>query len=239
VIPSNTGLIDAITDLAIDRWERPLDINAVTSEHTTGNGPLVYEEGRNPAEPITSLGTSGGLQVFFDQVGGLQILEEPDPAEAPPAWEFIEGEAGTTLLSGLARRTSTEGVYNGVVATGEATDADTVPVRGEWWDYNPASPTYVFSFGRRPRRFASPLLTTTAMCTAAARKIGLASLGLTDAIQFPSLVVPGLDVSDVVYVRRPVQFVDDYHVLDQLSIQLRAAGAMTVQTRSIHTEQVA
>jgi hypothetical protein len=237
-IPGNTNLIAAITELAEDRWERTLAINAVTSEHTTGTGPTVYEEGGNPADSLTSLATSGGLQVFFDQVGELTILEEPDPTEAPPAWEFVEGQDGTTLLSGLTRRTITEGVYNGVIATGENGDPDVAPVRGEWWDYNPASPTYVYSFGRRPRRFASPLLTTTAQATSAARKIGLASLGLTDGIQFPSLVVPGLDVGDVAYVRRPVQFVDDYHVLDQLTMQLRAQGSMSCQTRSVQVESL-
>lgn len=238
VISSSTNLIDAMVDMAEDRWERPLDVNAVSSGHTTGTGPTVYEEGGNPADSLTSLATSGGLQVFFDQIGRFTILEEPDPSETPAAWEFIEGQYGTALLSGLSRRTNTEGVYNGVIATGESSDPDVPPVRGEWWDYNPASPTYVFTFGRRPRRYASPLLTTTAMCTSAARKIGLASLGLTDAIQFPSLVIPGLDISDVVYVRRPVQFVDDYHVLDQLSFQLRATGSMNVQTRSVQTEAV-
>jgi hypothetical protein len=238
VISANTNLIAAITDMAEDRWERPLSVNAVTSEHTTGTTVTAYEEGGNPAEALQNLGTSGGLQVFFDQVGELQIADEPDPSEAPPAWRFVEGERGTTLLSGLARRTITEGVYNGVVAVGESSDGTVPPVRGEWWDYNPASPTYVFSFGRRPRRYASPLLSTTAQATSAARKIGLASLGLTDGIQYPSLVVPGLDVSDVIYVRRPVQYVDDTHVLDQLSFQLRATGSMNVQTRSVQVESL-
>jgi hypothetical protein len=233
-----TNVVDAIVDLFTDRWGRPLEVNAVTTEHTTGESQIVYEEGGNPADAGVQLGASAGLQVFFNQVGVLTILEEPDPTEMPPAWRFVEGEAGTTLLSGLARRTVTEGVYNGVVATGESTD-DTPPVRGEWWDYNPASPTYVLSFGRRPRRYSSPLLKTTAQATSAARKIGLASLGLTDAIQFPSLVVPGLDVGDVAYVRRPVQFVDDHHVLDHLSFQLRAQGSMNVQTRSVERESLA
>lgn len=233
-----TNVVDAIIDLATDRWERPLEVNAVSTEHTTGQSQIVYEEGTGPADPLLSLGTSAGLQVFFDPVGTLTIIEEPDPGDASPAWRFVEGEQGTALLSGLTRRTITEGVYNGVVATGESTD-DTPPVRGEWWDYNPSSPTYVYSFGRRPRRYASPLLKTTAQATSAARKIGLASLGFADAIQFPALAVPGLDVGDVVYVNRPVQFVDDQHTLDQISLQLRATGSMNIQTRTVRRESLA
>jgi hypothetical protein len=231
-----TNTATAILDLAQDRWGRDLDANFVSSEDTTPT--LLFEEGSDPSVALGTLATSGGFQVYFDQVGTIRLSPEPDLFGAVVAWRFVEGERGSTMLSGLARRTITEGAYNGVVATGEANDL-AAPVRGEWWDENPGSPTYIHTFGRRPRRYSSPLLTTDAQCASAARKIGLAGLGLTDAIQFPSLVIPGLDVGDVIYAERPAQYVAEHHILDQLTFQMRAQGTMDTQTRAAQVEELA
>jgi Domain of unknown function (DUF5047) len=227
-IARGTNVATAIAQIAVNRWQRQLPMDFVDTEEVL---PLTaFEEGQNPADNLDQLATGAGLTLFFDPIGVLTLINTPDPATDPPVWRFVEGERGTALLSGLVRRTVTEGVTNGVIATGESTD-NTVPVRGEWWDTNPASPTYLKTFGPRPRRYSSPLLKTNAQAAKAARTVGLNNLGLVDGITFPGLVIPGLEPWDVVYVERPAQNVADTHVLDQLTFQLRAQGSMNTQTR--------
>lgn len=228
-IAAGTLLHEAIARLAEDRWGGELDMDLLTVTDTV---PLtVFDETTDPASALHRLATAAGCQIFFDQLGRLVMKREPDLFTERPVWSFVEGERGTALLSGLAKRATAQGAYSGVVAVGESSDL-AAPVRGEWWDRRPGSPTEVGAFGRRPRRYFSPLLTSNAQCVDAARKIGLSQLGLSDAIQFPALVIPGLDVSDVIYAYRPRQGVDDRHALDRVVIPLRAAGMMDVQTRA-------
>jgi hypothetical protein len=235
-IARGVNVADAIAELAVNRWQRQLPMDFVDTEETV---PLtVFEEGTSPADSLDQLATGAGLTLSFNPLGVLTLINTPDPASDPPVWRFVEGERGTALLSGLTRRTITEGATNGVVATGESTDND-VPVRGEWWDTNPASPTYLNTFGPRPRRYSSPLLKTNAQAAKAARTVGLSNLGLVDAIMFPALVIPGLEPWDVVYVERPAQNVADTHVLDQLTFQLRATGSMNSQTRQVLVTDIA
>lgn len=230
------NVADAIANIAENRWQRALVQDFVDTEDTI---PLtVFEEGTSPADALDQLATGAGLTLFFDPLGVLTLINTPDPSTDPPVWDFVEGKRGTALLSGLTRRTITEGATNGVVATGESTDNAT-PVRGEWWDTNPASPTYLQTFGPRPRRYSSPLLKTNAQAVKAARTVGLNNLGLVDAIMFPALVIPGLEPWDVVYVERPEQNVADTHVLDQVTFQLRSAGSMNTQTRQVLVQDIA
>jgi len=83
---------------------------------------------------LDQLITSKGKIWYWDHRGILVIKAVPDPADV--VWEANAGAGG--VLTSLSRDLSDEGVYNGVVASGEALDT-TAPPRGVAVDDNPGS----------------------------------------------------------------------------------------------------
>lgn len=102
-----------------------------------------------------------------NELGYLEVTEDITPTE--PVRAFTNGAGGTVIRA--AGSSTREGGFNIVVATGAAADGG--EVRGEAtvdsgpWTYGGglANPLPV------PFGYASPLLTTTAECTAAARTV--------------------------------------------------------------------
>ena len=106
-----------------------------------------------------------GGEARVDDAGVLRI-RQPTQYGADPVWEFTCGDGGDIL--DYRWKPSRDGVYNAVVASGEATD-DKAPVRAIAYDTDPASPTrWDGPFGRKPFFFSSPLITTQAQATLAA-----------------------------------------------------------------------
>lgn len=137
-----------------------------------------------------------GKIFYFDHRGVLVIRTPPDPGR--PLWTVSRGESGVLVSAG--RSLSREGVFNGVLATGEALDTEP-PVRGLAVDNNPDSPTYWSGpFGRVTREFASPLLTTTAQCVLAASTILRRSMGLPYNVDVSAVPNPALEPDDPIAI---------------------------------------
>jgi hypothetical protein len=184
---------------------------------------LICEEDRY--QFLADLVTAAAKTWYWDHRGVL-VIKTP-AASGAPVWDVTHGEGG--VLVELSRRLTRRGVYNGVVATGEAADTR-VPARAVAVDANPSSPTYWYgSFGKVPRFFASPLLGTNAAAQAAANTLLRQYLGLPYNVDFDAVPNPALEPGDPVNITYPGRA--ETHVLDRLTVPLTASGALSASTR--------
>jgi hypothetical protein len=140
--------------------------------------------------------TGVGKVAYFDHRGILVIKTPPDPGE--PVWTVARGERG--VLVSASRSLSRDGVYNGVLATGESIDTEP-PVRALAVDQGAGSPTlWGGPFGKIAREFASPLMSTEAQCLLAAQTVLRRSLGLPYNVQFSAVPNPALEPDDPIII---------------------------------------
>lgn len=175
---------------------------------------------------LHDLATAAGKVMFFDHRGVLVIKDPPDGSTS--VFEVNGGEDG--VLVSMSRQVSREGVFNAVVASGEAPDTED-PVRAVQVDNNPDSPTYFEGrFGKVPRYYSSPFITTVEQCEGAARSILVRSLGLPYNVDFSSVPNPALEPLDPVSIVIPNGGTET-HIIDSLTIPLTSNGALTAKTR--------
>jgi len=196
---------------------------------------IVAEEDRYAV--IDDLVTSLGKIWYWDHRGFLVIKSPPSSTE--PVWEVNSGANG--VLVSLARRMSREGVYNAVVAIGEGADT-TTPVRAVAIDNDPKSPTYWYGrFGKVPRRYYSPLLTTQLQAQTAAASLLRRSLGVPYVVDFAAIPNPALEPYDPILITygsaRSAR--SELHIIDRIRIPLTADEAMPGTTRAQIAEDVA
>lgn len=223
-----TTLANAGTDLLQSRLSGvACDFSNVND---TINATIIFEAGANsnPWKSARDLFSKYGYDLRFDGLGTARAIPIPDPSSTDTVFSFGSGET-SMVLDGTAR-SSLEGVYNGVIATGEGTDV-AVPVRAEAWDTDPSSPTYYLSgMGQVPYFFSSPLLTTLDQATKAATTMLARVKGRSQQLDWPAIVNPALEPLDVV----SVTFWDTTTtcVLDSLTIPLGTNQAMTATARA-------
>lgn len=179
-------------------------------------------------ELITSLG-----KIWYWDHRGYLVVKDPPSADVP-VWEVNSGAGG--VLVQLARDLSREGVYNGVVATGEAFDTE-APVRALAVDGNFESPTWWYGgFGKVPRFYSSPFITTTAQARSAAESILRQNLGVPYAVDFSNIPNPALEVWDPIQItlhRRA-----ETHIIETLVLPLSPLQAQTGTTREQTTIEI-
>lgn len=186
---------------------------------------LVAEEDRYTF--LRDLVTAAGKVMYFDYRGVLVIKSLPDPGT--PVFDVNYGEGG--VLIELSRQLSREGVYNAVVATGEAADTQ-APVRAVAFDNNPLSPTYFSgAFGPVPRFYSSPFITTQAQAQSAAESILRQQLGLPYSVDFTAVPNPALEPGDPIQVRYSDKHAAETHIVERLTIPLVADQALSGTTR--------
>lgn len=164
--------------------------------------------------------------------GTLQIKDLPDPTEA--VFDVDAGPNG--VLVSLNRSITRDGVYNAVVASGDALD-DVTPPRGVARDDDPESPTYYGGpFGLVPEFFSSSFLVDDAGAAAAAATLLAKAKGRPYSVDFtaiPNVALEPFDPVSIVFPRRwgldPEHYAET-HVLAQLSIPLGPESAMSAAT---------
>jgi hypothetical protein len=115
------------------------------------------------------------------------------------------------------------------VATGEGADTAT-PVRAVATDDGINSPTrWGGPFGRVPRFYSSPTITSESQAATAARSILAKESGLPYSVEFGTIANPALEPYDPIRARYPGR--TERHVIDRLTVPLTAAGAMSGATR--------
>lgn len=229
VIAKGTNYADAIRDLVADRAPSTTFSFAVTTELT----PLIVlgdETDGDPWEDAVKMATAIGMELYFDPYGTCVLEETPDPDTSVADATYAEG-AGATILD-VGKKLTREGMYNGVVATGEST-SNPSPYRYEVWDDNPASPTYYLgAFGRKPRFYSSPLIHSDAQAEAAARSILTKSLGASEVVDFGAIVQPAHEAYDVVEIAVANAAINDRYLIESFTIPLDAESPMTATTRA-------
>lgn len=231
VITSGTNLATGLVALLADRWA-----DVTTSFNTTAYTlPFaVYgADGGSESDPwkdAQDIAASAGFDLYFDPDGAARMRPLPDLADIPVSAEFIEGVDAVIL--DISKRVTVEGLYNGVIATGEGSEL-TAPVRGEAWDENPASPTYRFGkLGAIPRFYSSPLIRTTTQAQSAARAMLSHALGATEQVSWSVIPDPTVEALDVVRVARARLGVDAEFIVDQFEVPMEATAPMSMSGRS-------
>jgi hypothetical protein len=209
-------LVEEVYPWATIEWDDATDTDPLART-------VIAEEDRHAF--LDDLVTARGKQWYWDHRGILVIRDVPDPGAT--VWDVDAGTNG--VLIALSRELSREGVYNAVVATGEAVDT-TDPARAVAVDDNPDSPTYwEGDFGKVPRFYSSPFITNNTQAATAAEAILRQNLGLPYSVDFTQVPNPALEPWDpiaVTFARRT-----ETHVLERLTVPLAAEQPMTGTTR--------
>lgn len=213
-----TALVTEVYPLATVQWDDTTNTQAIGRS-------LIAEEDRYGF--LNDLVKSVGKTWYWDHRGILVIATAPDPAV--PVFEVDAGENG--VLVSASRQITRDGVFNAVVAQGEAADT-TAPVRGVAIDQDPTSPTYFYGpFGPVPRFYSSPFLTTSAQASNAAAQLLRQSLGLPYNVDFTAVPNPALEPYDPVRVRFSSRSGSEVHVLQSVTVPLVEDQALSSSTR--------
>jgi hypothetical protein len=225
-------LVTEVYPDAVIEWD-----DVVLRDGTIGR-TVVAEEGR--AETLRDFITSLGKVGYFDH-RGVFVIKTPPAVSGAPAWTIDAGRNG--VLVEMSRGLTREGVYNAVVATGEAADT-TAPPRAVAYNLDPNSPTYYRGrFGPVPRFYSSPFMTTTAQCLNAAKGLLRQQLGLPYQVDLSSIANPALEPYDVLRVRYPKRsrsrsLRTETHVVDEITVPLDPAEPVAMKTRQRQIELI-
>lgn len=232
VVEAGTPLADALNELLTDRYPGVLTrIDAESCPETVGV-KVVTEPGEasDPWEDAGSIAAAYGYALYADVEGYASVRQVPLPTPGAAVFTFARGLTATA--TGCEHSVLIGELENGVVASAEGSDVET-PLRGEAWDDDPASPTYYLGpFGRVPRFYSSPLLTTVEQCEQAAATMLAGLLGRSEQLSWLAAVNPWLQPYDVIGSERSDGEID-YHVLDEVTVPLAPSGEMTATARTV------
>lgn len=194
-------------------------------EFATLGRTVTVEEHRH--EAIKEIVRSAGKIWHWDGEGRLQIRSAPDPDR--PLWHVRAGRDGVLVRAG--RALTRAGVRNALVVRGEGAADDEDPVQVVVVDDGPTSPTrWGGPFGKVPRFYSSPLITTEAQAEAAGREMLRRNLGMPHTVSFEQVPNPRLRPFD------PVRIVHDdgtrrLHIAETVTIPLDAGTSQRVTTQ--------
>lgn len=204
------------------------DVAVTDLTGSTQIAPTLDIERERWADGIEKLADSIAAEVYVDPQGDFVIRPQPQITD-PSVWEVRSGRGG--ILVAKKEKLTREKVFNKVVAFGQRSDG-TPPVRAAVADTDPTSPTfYGGAFGRKPRFYTSPLLTTTQQCIDAATALLARVQGMQASVELQAIVNPALDAGDVITVRDAGKV--QQHIIDRLTIPLKLGQAQQLTTRSL------
>lgn len=231
VVAAGTNYADAIQALIRNRIGEVTFLFEGTS--AVSGAALIFNVGDDPWKAATEMARSIGCELFFDPLGRCVMRTVPDPDTAAIAWSYAEGSGA--ILLGASRKLTREHTYNGVIASGESsaiTNQAAAPVSATAWDDNPFSPTYYLGkFGKKPRLYVSPFITTQTQALSAARAILRQSLGLSEDVAFTAVVNPAHEPGDVVSIYVNKAKINARYVLSGFSVPLTHASTLSATTR--------
>jgi hypothetical protein len=171
------------------------------------------------------LSRSLGKVVFWDGHGFLRVEDAPDPENI--VWDIKAGRNGVLVDSD--REVSREGMYNGVVAVGEGVTGEAV--RAVVVDRGVNSPTrWGGRFGKVPREYSSPLLTTGTQARMAATSLLRRYIGMPYQVSFGAIPNPALRPREVVRITQK-DGNRERHLIETCTVQLSVDAVMTGTTR--------
>lgn len=193
-------------------------------------GPRTWDTQADPWEAVKECAAAIGAEVYATADGTFIIATLPDLLAVAPAWTVAAGEGGAYI--GASRSMSADGIYNGVLASGENTETDVAPVSSLVVDSDPTSPTYWDGpFGHRPTFYSSPTLTTTLACFNAATLKLRSVVAPNASADIRSLPNPALEPGDVIRVVYP-DGTKELHQVASFTVPLDVGGDFTIATIS-------
>jgi hypothetical protein len=185
---------------------------------------LIAEESR--FEVLITLANGLGKIVYWDAEG--RLLFETAPDETVPIWMVNAGPGGVLVSSN--RSLSRAGVYNAVVVTGEGTD-EIPPVHAVAFDAQDSSPTFFGGpFGRVPRFYSSPFITTQVQAENAAVNLLRKFLGAPYDVGLSAIPNPAIKPYDVIRVVHN-DGTRELHVVEKASIPMNVDNTLSIATR--------
>lgn len=195
----------------------PVAVEGVTDRAVTAR---VWEEDRLDA--LYELVDTWPARMRVDP-GGVLLVTAAHADTDPVVADIVDGEDGTLVQ--LTPAGSRQGVYNGYRAS-TIPAGDEAPLRAIVVDRESGSPTrWNGPYGRVPAFYASPLLQTTAQCSAAAATLLARSLSRAPTITVEAAPNLLLEPGDVARVRRGGYDVDA-RVVSQVLPLVAEGGAM-------------
>ena len=178
---------------------------------------------------VEKLADSIGAEVYADPLGAFVIRLQP-VLLGEPVLVIKTGDDGT-LVDGDEELTR-ERTYNRVIVEGVRSDG-TPPVRDVVSDTDTSSPTYYGGpFGRRPRYYSSPLLTTVGQCTTTGESLLARAKGMQSSITLETVPHPGLEAGDLIRAELP-DGRRQLHIVDSFNIPLRVGPVQKISSRSV------
>ncbi len=232
-IGSSTLVTDAIVGiLAFIGLDFPTNLSPTDA---MASAQIVCNIGDDPWQTFLRLGHACGCDVYFDVDGTLLLKPLRSYAGVTPDWTLEEGD-GTlgkgqlTAINRLLKRTDT--LANWWIVTGQSADNRSAIPRGEAFDDDPNSPTYVFGpYGVVTNHISDSSIVSDAQATQAAQHYLGENLGRFEEVQTWFLPNPALQVGDLVKVTRALSKLDDNLQLDQVSHPLVATRGSQAITR--------
>lgn len=227
-IDDGTPKETAIKNMLTDRFPS-IKTNFPATNQTT---PIIYptlDQSSDPWRESTKIAESAGMDLFFDENGICRMRPIPDP-DTGASVETYQDDVDSVLIQ-LSRSLSTDETFNHVIYTGEGTNLS-IGVIGEAFDNNPASPTYIHTFGSVPLFKSSPTILTVAEAEEAAQAELKKVIGASEKITWDSIVNPAHDVYDIVKIVRSPSGVDATLIIDAITIPLSPQQTMNAVGRT-------
>jgi hypothetical protein len=223
-------LIKEVYPSALIDWDDPVVRDAPL-------GRTIVAE-RDRYQTLHDLVTSLGKLGYFDH-NGVFVVRSGATVTGEPDWTIDAGRDG--VLIKMSRAITRDGIYNVVVASGEATDT-APPSWAAVADLSATSPTrYGGPFGPVPRFYTSPFITTTAQARSAASVLLRKSLGLPYQVGLEAVPNPALEPDDVIKVRYPagpLSLRSEVHIIDSVTIPLDVNSPVSLRTRKQYGEDI-
>jgi hypothetical protein len=221
---TGTSVGEIVSDVIHTVYDDAVIVFDDDSDLSTIGRSLIVEESRY--EILLTLAEGLGKVVYWDELGQLVFRTIPD--EDDVTWAVKAGPGGAMVQAD--RSLSREGVYNAVVVTGEGADEIT-PVRAVAFDAQQSSPTFFDGpFGRVPRFYSSPFITTQPQAENAARNLLRQSLGAPYDVGLSAVPNPAVRPYDVLRVT----YNDgnrELHIVERATIPLNVESPVKVATR--------
>lgn len=216
---------DAIESLITDVYPAAV-VNTPGGTATLGKRTVIDQD---RWQAIKDWSAAIGCETFVDQLGHWQVQAVPDPTAGTAVWTIDAGADGV-LVDGTITPTR-QGVYNGVVVTGEPAEKH-APAYALVTDDDPTSPTlWGGAFGRVPDFYSSETIRTDAQAAAAGTARLRDLLGAARSVDLSAVPNPALEPGDTITVTYP-DGTSELHLVDSVQTSLAPDGAQAITTRA-------
>lgn len=203
-----------------------------SQKYTTPGIILVMED--DPVEKVMDMAASFGAEFFFND-RGIPVLQPIPELGDQAVWAYRADEL--SLVLDASRELDDELACNGIVVTGINSESVEV-ARAEYWDTNPASPTYYDPahpersvYGAVPAFMTSELIKNNAQAQAAARGNYPRISGIIEAVDFTAVPHFAHQAGDVIRGEIEELGIEGHFILESFTCGITHAGTLSATTR--------